>query len=145
MVRCRVTTSKDAFHCLLLGGASVCESGKRMSEVEIRPRNSLVPVALVPVPLSPVALVPVALVTLQEGSYRGYELTKRLAERGFEEKIPGTLYRTVGQMEQEGLCKTEWETSDNGGPGCRVYSITNEGEAYLGSWAERGGNSTRQV
>ena len=91
------------------------------------------------------ALVPVALGTLQEGSYRGYELTKRLAERGFEEKIPGTLYRTVGQMEHEGLCKTEWETSDNGGPGCRVYSITNEGEAYLGSWAERGGNSTRQV
>ena len=105
----------------------MCESGKRMSEVEIQPSNSLLPVALV---------------TLQEGSYRGYELTKRLAERGFEEKIPGTLYRTVGQMEQEGLCKTEWETSDDGGLGCRVYSITNEGEAYLDSWAELGGNST---
>jgi len=116
-----------------------------MGDVEIRPTNSLVPVALVPVPLQPVALVPVALVTLQEESSRGYELMKHLAELGFEKKIPGILYRTVGQMEQEGLCKTEWETPDDGGPGCRVYSITNEGEAYLDSWAERGGNSTRQV
>src|SRR5829696_330669 len=111
-----------------------------MSDVEIRPTNSLRPVALVPVPLRPVALV-----TLQEESSRGYELMKRLVELGFEEKIAGTLYRTVGQMEQEGLCKTEWETSGDGGPGCRVYSITNEGEAYLGSWTELGGNSTRQV
>jgi PadR family transcriptional regulator, regulatory protein PadR len=95
-----------------------------MSDVEIRPRNSLVPVALM---------------TLQEESARGYELMKRLAELGFEEKIPGTLYRTLGQMEQEGLCKTEWETSNEGGRGCRVYSITNEGEAYLDSWAELGG------
>ena len=81
-----------------------------MSEVEIRPTNSLLPVALV---------------TLQEESSRGYELMKHLAELGFEKKIPGILYRTVGQMEQEGLCKTEWETPDDGGPGCRVYSITN--------------------
>src|SRR5215204_6124485 len=88
-----------------------------MSEVEIRPSNSLLPVALVPVPLRPVALVPVALVTLQEESSRGYELMKRLVELGFEEKIAGTLYRTLGQMEQEGLCKTEWETPDDGGPG----------------------------
>jgi PadR family transcriptional regulator, regulatory protein PadR len=38
-------------------------------------------------------------------------------------------------MENEGLCKSEWETSSSG-PAHRVYSITNDGEAYLASWTE---------
>jgi PadR family transcriptional regulator PadR len=38
-------------------------------------------------------------------------------------------------MENEGLCKSELETPE-GGPARRVYSVTNDGEAYLTSWAE---------
>ena len=49
-------------------------------------------------------LVPVALVTLKEKSSHGYELMKRLAQFGFGEINPGTLYRTLRQMENEGLC-----------------------------------------
>jgi PadR family transcriptional regulator PadR len=80
-------------------------------------------------------LTPVALLTLREKSSYGYELMDRIAQFGFESINPGTLYRALRHMEKEGLCESEWETS-NGGPACRVYSVTDSGESYLFSWAE---------
>ena len=76
-----------------------------------------------------------ALVVLREQPSHGYELMERLEEFGFEQINSGTLYRTLRKMEKEGLCKSEWETSTSG-PARRVYSITNDGEAYLTSWTE---------
>jgi poly-beta-hydroxybutyrate-responsive repressor len=70
----------------------------------------------------------------EEGSH-GYVLMERIAEFGFEQINPGTLYRTLRKMEKDGLCETAWETS-NGGAACRVYTITEAGEGYLESWAE---------
>jgi len=83
-------------------------------------------------------LVPVLLVMLREESSYGYALVTRLEEEfEFEAMNPGTLYRTLRQMENEGLCKSEWETSTSeGGPARRMYSITGTGEAHLDSWAE---------
>ena len=89
-------------------------------KIEARPRNWLTPVALV---------------ILREESSYGYELMERLEELEFEEINPGTLYRTLRQMEQESLCKSEWETSENGQTR-RMYSITEAGEEYLADWAE---------
>ena len=80
-------------------------------------------------------LTPVALAMLREESSHGYELMERMAEFGFEQINPGTLYRTLRKMEKAGLCETTWETS-NGGPACRVYSVTDAGEGYLEDWAE---------
>ena len=80
-------------------------------------------------------LTPVALVLLREEPSHGYELMERLGEFGFEQINPGTLYQTLRQMENEGLGKSEWETSTSG-PACRVYSVTSAGEAYLTSWTE---------
>jgi PadR family transcriptional regulator len=80
-------------------------------------------------------LTPVALVVLREQPSHGYELMERLEEFEFERINPGTLYGRLRQMEKEGLCKSELETSSSGLPR-RVYSITNDGEAYLTSWAE---------
>lgn len=80
-------------------------------------------------------LVPVALVTLQEGNSYGYELMERVREFGFEQINPGTLYRTLRQMEDEGFCQSAWETQ-KGGPARRVYSITACGESSLKLWAE---------
>ena len=80
-------------------------------------------------------LVPVVLVTLRELNSYGYDLMERAAAFGFEAMNPGTVYRTLRQMEKEGLCKSKWETS-RGGPARRVYSITEAGEAYLDFWAE---------
>lgn len=81
-------------------------------------------------------LVPVTLVLLKEESSHGYEIMGRLEEQfGFEEINPGSVYRTLRQMENEGLCCSEWETSD-GGPARRMYSITDAGEGYLEAWAK---------
>jgi poly-beta-hydroxybutyrate-responsive repressor len=77
----------------------------------------------------------VALVLLREEPSHGYELMERLEEFGFEKINSGTLYRTLRQMEKEGLCESGWKTS-NSGPACRVYSLTSAWEAYLTSWAE---------
>jgi len=60
---------------------------------------------------------------------------ERVAEFGFEEINPGTLYRTLRQMEREGLCKSEWETSTGSSPR-RAYSIIDVGEKYRAAWAE---------
>jgi DNA-binding PadR family transcriptional regulator len=59
-------------------------------------------------------LIPVILLTLRERNSYGYELTERTAEFGFETLNPGTLYRTLRQMEREGLCESWWETSQGG-------------------------------
>ena len=76
-----------------------------------------------------------ALVLLREDPSHGYELMERLEKFGFEQINPGTVYRTLRQMENEGLCESGWNTSASG-PACRVYSVTSAGEAYLTSWAE---------
>ena len=64
-----------------------------------------------------------ALVILRYESSPGYELMERLEEFGFEQINPGTLYRTLRQMENEGLCKSDWGTPEGG-------------EEYLDAWAE---------
>src|SRR5215217_4040875 len=82
-------------------------------------------------------VAPVILVFLkEESSSYGYEIMERLQEEfGFEQISPGSVYRTLRQMENEGFCKTEWEPME-GGNAHRVYSITEEGEAFLGAWVE---------
>ena len=91
-------------------------------KVEVRPRKWLFPVVLV---------------VLQEESSYGYEIMERLArEFGFEQISPGTIYRILRQMEKEGLCDSEWETSAADGLARRMYSITDDGEAYLDAWVE---------
>ena len=93
---------------------------KKFGEADPRPRSFLVPVILL---------------TLREWNSYGYELMERTAAFGFEAINPGTLYRTLRQMEKDGLCESKWETS-SGGPARRMYSITEIGEAYLELWAE---------
>lgn len=88
--------------------------------VEVRPRNWLVPVILL---------------ALREWNSYGYELMERSAAFGFETMNPGTLYRTLRQMENDGVVESTWETS-KGGPARRMYSITDAGEAYLDFWAQ---------
>ncbi len=94
-------------------------SGFRFRETQVRPKNWLVPVILL---------------TLREWNSYGYELMERVTRFGFEAMNPGTLYRTLRNMEKDGLCRSEWETS-KGGPARRVYSITDAGNAYLDLWA----------
>src|SRR5215208_5565562 len=57
-------------------------------------------------------------------------------EFGFEQIDPVTVYRTLRQMENEGLCKSEWETFEHDGKANRMYAITLAGEAFLETWVE---------
>jgi PadR family transcriptional regulator PadR len=54
---------------------------------------------------------------------------------GFEAMNPGTVYRTLRRMEEDGVVESSWETT-GGGPARRMYAITGSGEAYLGVWAK---------
>jgi PadR family transcriptional regulator len=90
-------------------------------------------------------LVPVILLSLQEFTSYGYKLLERTAAFGFEAMNPGTLYRTLRQMEKEGLCESEWDTTSGGGPARRVYSTTDAGDAYLDFWVEALGQYRRNM
>jgi PadR family transcriptional regulator, regulatory protein PadR len=84
-------------------------------------------------------LTPVALVLLKEESSYGYELMERIEEEfGFEQINPGSVYRALRQMENEGLCISVWDVraEEGGPPPRRMYAITDAGEAYLKAWAE---------
>ena len=45
------------------------------------------------------------------------------------------MYRTLRQLENEGLCHTAWEPLE-GGTASRLYSITDEGGVFLDAWVE---------
>ncbi len=79
-------------------------------------------------------LVPILLLMLRQWSSYGYELMEKMSTFGFAAMNPGTFYRTLRQMEKDGMVSSNWDTSE-GGPARRVYSITDAGEAYLNYWA----------
>ncbi len=80
-------------------------------------------------------LVPILLLMLRQWSSYGYELMERMSTFGLVAMNPGTFYRTLRQMEKDGMVSSSWDTSE-GGPARRMYSITDAGEAYLNYWAE---------
>ena len=104
-------------------GRNERETGPRPADIrdtEARPRNW------------PVAM---ALLMLRERRSHGCELMERSTASWFGELNPGALYRTLRQMENEGLCQSEWEASEDGRPARRAYSITEAGRAHLDLWA----------
>jgi PadR family transcriptional regulator PadR len=80
-------------------------------------------------------LVPILLLMLRQWSSYGYELMEKMSTFGLAAMNPGTFYRTLRQMEKDGMVSSNWDTSE-GGPARRVYSITDAGEAYLNYWAQ---------
>ena len=61
-------------------------------DIEVRPRNRLVPVTLV---------------MLRQCNIYGHELMERAVELGSGTINPGTVYRTLRKMEKDGLCESE--------------------------------------
>jgi len=80
-------------------------------------------------------LQPFLLLSLQQWQSHGYELMQRLAVYGFESIDPGSVYRTLRQLERDGLVSSDWDTNSSNGPARRVYSLTDSGETYLQGWA----------
>lgn len=77
---------------------------------------------------------PCLLLLLAEAPAHGYELLDRLRPFGFEVNDPAGVYKTLRQMEPEGLVTSEWELSARG-PARRVYSLTTDGRDLLEAWA----------
>ncbi len=80
-------------------------------------------------------LVPLVLLMLRQWNSYGYELMEKMTAYGLATMNPGTFYRTLRQMEKDGMVCSTWDTSE-GGPARRIYSITATGEAYLKFWTE---------
>jgi DNA-binding PadR family transcriptional regulator len=80
-------------------------------------------------------LEPFLLLLVAEGEAHGYALIGRLNELGVasEGVDVGMAYRTLRELETEGLVASEW-VAESGAPR-REYRLTNEGRAALGEWA----------
>ncbi|MBE3519920.1 MAG: helix-turn-helix transcriptional regulator [Firmicutes bacterium] len=66
----------------------------------------------------------------------GYELMEKLKTLGFEGSSAdmATLYRTLRNLEEDGMVVSTWEEGSQGPPK-RVYELTENGEALLHNWA----------
>jgi poly-beta-hydroxybutyrate-responsive repressor len=75
------------------------------------------------------------LLLLKQKASHGYELMERLGDdEEAPDADPGLLYRTLRQLEQEGLVRSMWDT-EGPGPARRLYELTPEGVEHLHAWA----------
>lgn len=78
---------------------------------------------------------PRLLLQLAQKPAHGYELMAAMDEGDDgEAPDPGTLYRTLRLLEEDGLVRSTWDT-EGGGPARRVYALTDQGVEYLHAWA----------
>ncbi|MEV6397702.1 helix-turn-helix transcriptional regulator [Streptomyces sp. NPDC051907] len=76
-------------------------------------------------------VLPLALAAvLADGDRHGYALVQELTARGFGTVRGGALYPVLGRLETEGVVEARWEPGD-GGPGRKVYRLTDAGRARL--------------
>ena len=70
------------------------------------------------------------LAVMQEGPAYGYEMTKRLRERGLSIVGEGSIYPLLGRLERQGLVET-YRAASNGGPPRKYYRASRTGEVAL--------------
>jgi poly-beta-hydroxybutyrate-responsive repressor len=75
-------------------------------------------------------LQPFLLLALEQWQSHGYELIRRMSAFGFETLDRGSVYRTLRQLEKDGLVTSGWDTSKDG-PARRLYTLTDAGRLYL--------------
>ncbi|MBI3965777.1 MAG: helix-turn-helix transcriptional regulator [Chloroflexi bacterium] len=79
-------------------------------------------------------LGPSLLLLLSQWNAHGYRLLEGLTKLGFAVTDHSAVYRTLRQLEKDGLVTSFWDTASDG-PARRVYSLTDAGRAFLDSWA----------
>jgi poly-beta-hydroxybutyrate-responsive repressor len=75
-------------------------------------------------------MAPFLLICLQERDHHSHELAQKVIDAGFEATHPKEVYRTLQQMENEGVLVSEVDGFDRE-LSRRRYSITESGDAYL--------------
>ena len=68
-------------------------------------------------------------VIVDEPAY-GYEMTRRLGERGLPTVGEGSIYPLLGRLEREGLVET-YRAASNGGPPRKYYRASPDGRNAL--------------
>ncbi|WP_035586982.1 PadR family transcriptional regulator [Hippea jasoniae] len=76
------------------------------------------------------------LLFLAQGEAHGYELIEKLKEMGvkYETYEFGYVYKTLRNMEKEGLLSSRWNVKEKGAAK-RIYRITDAGKKNLSDWA----------
>ncbi len=82
-------------------------------------------------------LQPCLLLLLFQHPSHGYDLLDRLTQAGLSigAPDPAAVYRTLRQMERDGLVISRWDPSTHGPPR-RTYELSSEGEDLLHTWAQ---------
>jgi PadR family transcriptional regulator PadR len=75
------------------------------------------------------------LLLLRQDSSYGYVLRRELRARGLDVE-PGTLYRSLRELERDELIRSRW-MEPAAGPRARVYTITAAGRSFLNQLAAR--------
>jgi poly-beta-hydroxybutyrate-responsive repressor len=75
-------------------------------------------------------MAPFLLICLQERDHHSHELARKVIDAGFEPTHPEEMYRTLQQMDNEGVLVSEDDGFDRE-LSRRRYSITESGDAYL--------------
>lgn len=70
------------------------------------------------------------LAVIEDEQAYGYEMTKRLRERGLSFVGEGSIYPLLGRLEREGLVETR-RVESNGGPPRKYYSASRDGKKAL--------------
>lgn len=70
------------------------------------------------------------LAVMDEGPAYGYEMTKRLRERGLATVGEGSIYPLLGRLEREGLVET-YRAASRGGPPRKYYTPSSAGRLAL--------------
>jgi PadR family transcriptional regulator PadR len=70
------------------------------------------------------------LAVMTEGPTYGYEMTKRLRERGLSIVGEGSIYPLLGRLEREGLVET-YKAANSGGPPRKYYRPSSKGRRAL--------------
>lgn len=80
-------------------------------------------------------LIPYVLLAVSLQRAHGYVIEEYLRGAGFFSVEMSTLYRTLRQLEKDGLLQSIWEPGPSG-PARRVYSLTDVGRGWLDQWAD---------
>jgi poly-beta-hydroxybutyrate-responsive repressor len=79
-------------------------------------------------------LVPHVLLAISLRHAHGYAIEEYLHQLGLIGVETSTLYRTLRQLERDGLLRSDWEPGP-AGPARRVYALTDLGTRWLDHWA----------
>lgn len=78
------------------------------------------------------------LVLLQREPSYGYSLKESLREFGVDPDTldPSILYRTLKDMEEQGLVSSNWDEENSLGPQRKTYTLTQTGHQVLDQWIQ---------